>query len=69
MEFDYIIVDGGSAGSTLATRLTENPKITVCLLEADGKGTGLAVKVPALLPFAVKSKKPIGGLRLFRKKG
>jgi len=69
MEFDYIIVGGGSAGATLAARLTENPKITVCLLEAGGKGTGLTVKVPALLPLAVKSKKTNWGFETVPQKG
>jgi choline dehydrogenase-like flavoprotein len=32
-EFDYIIVGGGSAGCTLAGRLTEDPHISVLLLE------------------------------------
>lgn len=32
--FDYVIVGGGAAGCVLAARLTENPDISVCLLES-----------------------------------
>lgn len=49
MAFDYVIVGGGSAGSTLASRLTEDPKITVCLLEAGGRGDDILVRVPAAI--------------------
>ena len=45
--FDYVIVGGGSAGCVLASRLTENPDISVCLLEYGGEGKDLAVRVPA----------------------
>lgn len=47
MQFDYVIVGGGSAGSTLASRLSEDPATAVCLIEAGGKGDGILVRAPA----------------------
>ena len=32
--YDYVIVGGGTAGLTLAARLSENPSIEVAVLEA-----------------------------------
>lgn len=45
--FDYVIVGAGSAGCVLANRLTEDPNVTVAILEAGGKNTSVLVRMPA----------------------
>jgi len=47
MEFDYVIVGGGSSGCALAARLAEVREATVCLIEAGGKGRDLFIRMPA----------------------
>ncbi len=45
--FDYLVVGGGSSGCVMAGRLTEDPNVSLCLLEAGGKGTSPLITIPA----------------------
>lgn len=45
--FDYIVIGGGSAGCVMASRLSENPAISVCLLEAGKRDTQTLIHMPA----------------------
>ena len=53
--FDYIIIGGGSAGCVLAARLTEDPNITVALLEAGPVDTNILIHCPAGLAALVQT--------------
>lgn len=44
--FDFIIVGAGSAGCTLAARLTEHKHCRVCLIEAGGKDSNPLIHIP-----------------------
>ena len=46
-EFDYVVVGAGSAGCVLANRLSADPKISVCLIEAGGSHKNPLVWIPA----------------------
>ncbi len=47
--FDYLVIGGGSAGATLAGRLSEDKSRRVLLIEAGGADRNLAIHVPGLL--------------------
>ena len=61
MKYDYVIVGGGSGGSTLAARLSEDPNTTVCLLEAGGKGVMNVYDVPGGNGHLVHLIQPLWG--------
>lgn len=54
--YDYVIIGGGSAGCTLAARLSEDPAASICLLEAGGENKELLVRMPAGVGNLIKDK-------------
>ena len=76
---DYVIVGAGTAGCVLAARLSEDPDVTVLLLEAGGPDTAPELHVPAMFPVVFKSsldwdllgepEPGLGGRRLYLPRG
>ena len=55
---DYIIVGAGSSGAVLAARLTEDPNITVTLVEAGRRERNVLLEMPIAFPLVM-----VGGSR------
>lgn len=56
-EFDYVIVGAGSAGAILAARLSEDPGVTVALLEAGGSDLHPFVRMPSALSIPMNMER------------
>ena len=46
---DYIVIGSGSAGSTIAYRLGENPQLKILVLEFGGNDNSPFIQMPAAL--------------------
>jgi choline dehydrogenase-like flavoprotein len=55
--YDYVIVGAGSSGCVLANRLSADPSVSVCLIEAGGNDNSPRIQTPAGTITLYKSKK------------
>jgi choline dehydrogenase len=55
-EYDYVIVGAGTAGCVLAARLSEDPAVRVCLVEAGPRDSHPFIQVPALVGAAIGTR-------------
>ena len=55
--YDYIIVGAGSAGCVLANRLSEDPSVSVLLLETGGSDKSIFIQMPTALSIPMNTKK------------
>lgn len=53
--YDYVVVGAGSAGCAVAARLSEDPEVTVALIEAGPPARGRLFEIPALFSQQLKT--------------
>ena len=53
--YDYVVVGAGSAGCVVAARLTEDPSVSVALVEAGLPDTAPEIHIPAAFPALFKT--------------
>ncbi len=55
-QFDYVIVGAGSAGCVLAARLSEDPSVSVAVVEAGPRDRSPNIKIPPAFPKLFHTK-------------
>ena len=56
MQADYVIIGSGSAGATLAYRLSENGRHSVIVLEYGGTDWGPFIQMPSALSYPMNMR-------------
>lgn len=56
---DYVVVGAGAAGCVLAARLTEDPAVTVLLVEDGGRGRDPILTVPRAFYYALRNDRHV----------
>jgi len=57
LSYDYIVVGAGSAGAIVASRLSEDPKSTVLLVEHGGSDSSIFIRMPTALGIPMNTRK------------